>query len=82
MGDAEPADGPAVPLALEPREVLAPGYEVVYLLDVDAPEPLSLARELLASLADRPGPDLRGDDGLVAAALQSDMTQAGASAAL
>jgi len=42
--------------------MLAPGYEVVDLLDLDAAEPFPLAPVLLATLLERLRPDLRRDD--------------------
>jgi hypothetical protein len=66
VGDAEPADPTGFPLALEPRQVLAPGNEVVDLLDLDPAEPGELRRELRLRLVGRRGPDLGRDDRLVA----------------
>jgi hypothetical protein len=68
--DADPADAALAALALEPFEVLAPEDEVVHLLDVDAAVPVELPPELLASLLDRVGPDLRRDGGAFAPSLE------------
>ena len=63
---AEEADAAGVPLPLEPVEVLAPGDEVVHLLEVDpAREEAELVVQLGAALLDRAGPDLRRDERLV-----------------
>src|SRR2546429_466133 len=64
--DAEPVDLAGVPRLLEKCSVLLPGDKVVDLLDLDATEPAQLRAELQLSLGERAGPDLLGDDGLVA----------------
>src|SRR4051794_18223473 len=56
---AQLVDSALVAFALQPLQVLTPGHQVVYLLDLDATEPLDLARVLLAPLLDRRRPDLR-----------------------
>ena len=62
---AEEADAAGVLLPLEPVEVLAPGDQVVHLLQVDAaPEEAELVGELGAALLDGAGPDLRRHEGL------------------
>ena len=46
MRDADPTDAPGIALFLQRRQVLAPGDEVVQLLDLDAAEPAQLPCEL------------------------------------
>src|SRR5581483_4479671 len=70
VSDADAADPTGGPLILEPRQVLAPGDEIVDLLDLDAAEPAELSAELLTALGCGRRPDLRGDVGSVAAALE------------
>src|SRR5207302_1183163 len=55
----ETADAARRALPVEPLQMLLPRYEVVHLLDIDAPVPLELLPELLAPLADTRRPDLR-----------------------
>ena len=59
--DADPVDHARVALLLDPVDVLAPGDEVVHLLDLDASEPATL-RLVLARPSSRVArPDLRRD---------------------
>ena len=59
-------DPAGVALLLEPGQVLAPGDEVVHLLDLDPAEEAPLGRVLRAALVDRVGPDLRRHDAALA----------------
>ena len=59
--DAEHLDPTFVALALEPRKMVAPGKQVVDLLDFHAAEPAELPFELCLPLVDRRAPDLRRD---------------------
>src|SRR3954470_5635947 len=69
---AEETDAVLLPFVLEPREVLLPCDEVVHLLEVHpAREVAELRLELEAPLLLRGRPDLRRDEDVVAAAVDS-----------
>ena len=67
MGGADQADLPAVPGSLEHRQMRRPGHEVVDLHEVDpAAVPGHRAGQLRRAFLRGRGPDLVGDDDLVA----------------
>ena len=72
MGDADPADPAFLALGLEPRQMLLPGNEVVYLLDIDPSEPGELVGVLATCLRLRSAPDLRQDGRLAAPPVESE----------
>ena len=71
VGGSDQANQPAVPGGLEHRQMRRPGHQVVDLHEVDpAAVPVHRAGQLRRALLFGRGPDLVGDDDLVAPAVQ------------